>query len=420
VLFKAAPTLTTYQPLLVCGLAGLTRTVAAAQTRARRDAFLAGLWLGAAALFKHDVAAYLLVAALAALVAAMVLRPVRGAPPIALPLVAGAAALLVPAALLVAVTGGRDAWQDLVVFPLGDFPASRPEKYPLLRDAWSAPAGGRGRVSALLQWLRHWAPVWCWIVLAANAWRGRASASPARFAAAIVALLLLPLFFAAAHVQVNTHIWSMSALTLGLLAIAGSDRIAGAGRRAVPARRASKILFGGAALLYAAALADDPFRQAQRAGWVLLAGRTFDAPGAAGVMASAREAAEIEGAARLVRELTTEDEPIHVAVTRHDAVVVSRPELYLLLGRRAATRYTELHPGIVDREPAQREIIDQLSKVRVIVRWRFGWSKERLDEIRARRQAAIPGTGATLLDEWIDSHYERAGEYGELEVLLRR
>ncbi len=405
-LLKTAPTLTTYPPLLVAGLLGITRTIAAAATPTRRNALMAGAWFGVAAWFKHDVAAYLAVAACAGLAAATARRPRREVATAAGFFAAGAVAAALPVALLLAAAGGRDAWNDLVVFPLTDFPTTRPQTYPMLVESWRASVGASRRVGALLEWVRHWMPVWTWLVLLATTWRRRSVSSPARLAAAVAALVALPLFFAAAHVQINTHILSMGAVVIGALAVEWPTR---------PARVA-------AALLCAAALANAPARMLARAVDVARTGRTIDVPGAAGIVASAREAGEVEVVARLVRELTAPGEPIYVGVARHDAVVISRPELYLLFDRPCATRYAELHPGIVDREEVQREIQADLDRrrVRVVVLWHVGWSDDRFDEIRAQRRRLLPGTGATLLDDALQRDFAQVAQFGELEVRVRR
>ena len=79
-----------------------------------------------------------------------------GAPPAAAltaPARSAAGALLVfaPPMLALAAAAGPDLWQDLVVFPLGDFPASRPESLPL----WPA-AGHYGESQGFAgHWYRH-------------------------------------------------------------------------------------------------------------------------------------------------------------------------------------------------------------------------------------------------------------------------
>jgi hypothetical protein len=416
VLFRTAPTLCSYAPALACGLAGIERTLAAAAAPARRPALAAGAWFGAAAWFKHDVAAYLFASALAAIAAPALLRRRRAQPGALLPLVLGAAGALLPMAALVAATGGREAWRDLFLFPLTGFAAARPEKYPTLIDSWQAARGDLARASAALQWVRHWAPAWTWIALLVLAWRRRSHLLSERLAAAALASVALPLFFAAAQVQTNTHILSMSGLVLGTVAVAWWDQGAGRARGLGAAARAA------ATLLLLAALADEPARSAAKALDLARRGRTIDAPGAAFILVAPREAEEIEGAARRVRELCAPGEPIYVGVARHDAVVISRPELYLLLDRPNATRYGELHPAIVDREEAQREIAADLDRkgVRVVVLWHVGWPAARFDEIRARRGEVLPGTGSTFLDSWLSLRFESAGRFGELEILVRR
>ena len=419
VLFRIQPTLTTYAPVLVCGMAGLERTLAAAAAPTARGALLAGACFGLAAWFKHDVAFYLCAAAAAALATAALAQgsPLRCAGRRAAALLAGAAAGVLPMAALVAITGGRDAWRDLVVFPLTDFPLTRPEKYPSLLDGWVAARSPRERASAVLQWIRHGVPIWLWVVLLVQTFRRRRAWPPVRRAGAAAALVAIPLLFAAAHVQINTHILSMSAVVIALLAAAWSDARA----RAAP-HRGGRVALAGATLLLLAALAEQPARSAARGLDLLRSGRPIDAPAAAGIVAAPRTAAEIEWASRRVRELTAPGEPVYVGVARHDAVVISRPELHLFLDRPGSTRYRELHPGIVDREEVQREMAADLDRgpVRVIVLWHVGFPAAHFDALRERRRELLPGTGSTWLDEWIARRFESLGREGELELLQRR
>jgi hypothetical protein len=116
------------------------------------------------------------------------------------------------------------------------------------------------------------------------------------------------------------------------------------------------------------------------------------------------------------------DEPIHVALGRHDAIVIGDPRFYFLADRPAATRYHELHPGVVDRAAAQLEIIESLEKrgVRAVVVWNFGWPAAKLDAILAERRRALPDIGAPLLDRYLAERFERIARFGEYDVRWRR
>ena len=150
--------------------------------------------------------------------------------------------------------------------------------------------------------------------------------------------------------------------------------------------------------------------------------RALDLPGTSGIRLPARQHAVYAPIVALIRERVPPDEPIHVALARHDAVVIGDPSFYFLADRPAATRYHELHPGIVDRPDVQREMIASLERdrVRAVVVWNFGWSPARLDAILADRRRALPAIGATLLDGYLRTHFARIARHGEYDLLWRR
>lgn len=406
--FRTAPTLTGWHAALLLLLLGANRLLAGAP-------LAGGALLGLAAWFKHDVAAYVA----AALIAAQWLA---GAPwrVQAVRTAAAAAGVALIAAAWLAWTAGSVAWRDLILFPLLEFGRSRPERYPELLSDWSAAAGIKAQLTAVADWLRHHAPPWAAAAALLLAWRRAPAGRPAPRLLLIAAPLATFAWFAAAHVQINTHVDSMALVTLGLLAAAWQARAdATAGGRPT---RTTRVLLTLASLAFPAALLVEPARMALRAGDRLRHGVPLALPAAAGVRVAPAVAAALQPLAAKVAALTATDEPIWIGVGRHDALLISAPRLYLLLDRRNATRYGELHPAVVDREPAQREILADLDRhgVRVVVLWHVGLEPARFDTIRAQRMVALPGTGATLLDETLARDWRPVGRWGEYEVRIRR
>ena len=386
--------------------------------RALRDAdggplLGAGLAFGAAALFKHDVAAYAaLGSGLAILLAG---RPARGAA--VARLAAGSACFVAPALVALAVVAGTDAWRDLVVFPLREFAAVRGEAYP----GWLPPVEQVASVlvepgdlrqayrvaSALAEWGQAIAPqaLMClWLVHALV----RRSVS----AQGWLAIVCLPLFWAAAHVQQNTHLFSMGVLCCVLVV-----ELWGRERAAAPRAAFAAFL----ALLVASFLAAAGLRFA-RMSLEQPGARELGLPGTSGIRLPARQAAVIAPIVGLLRERVPAEEPIHVGLGRHDAIVIGDPTFYFLADRPVATRYHELHPGVVDRSLVQQEIVESLERrgVRAIVVWNFGWTDAKLDAILAERRLVRPDIGALLLDRHLAERFERIARFGEYDLLWRR
>ena len=437
-LWAPSPEWASYPSALLCLMLAV-RLVAPRLARGEGGRlFLAGCALGVAAWFKHDVAfhgalALGLTVLLAPLVAPAEGERRRGPSFAALArLAAGALAAALPAVLLLAWVAGADAWRDLVVFPATDFPRVFGDPYPpwlpsfapLL--AWLGEPGDLAKGQVGFGVLAGWAVcilphVFFWGALALLALvrpvgsvRG-GSASAGWRASLLLWTLWIPPFWAAAHVQQNTHVWSMGLACFALFGLAWTEL----GPRLGPLARVALAL--PLALLAAGHL----LRPAMSLFLLLVQlpdGRWLGLPGARFVRVSAEEAGVLRPITLFVRAHVPPDEPIHVGVQRHDAIVISNQRFYYLADRAPATRYNELHPGITDREDVQREMIADLesSGVRCVVLWRFGWPRERLDAIRDRRRELVPGAGSTLFDEHLRTSFRELERHGQYSILWRR
>ena len=396
--------------------------------RALRDgdpkpAFTAGVLFGVTAFFKHDVAAYAAAGSMLAFVCAGGVARRRSMRR----LVAGCACAVVPALLLVAGFAGRDAWTDLIVFPASEFASVRAEAYPgwlpplgLVAD-WLAQAAnlrlGHRAGHAMVDWALAVTPqalMLLWAVRAIDLRARRPEGSWRREPVAAVALPVasLPFFWAAAHVQQNTHLFSMGVLG-SVLAVQ---------LWASAQRRTARVAVGVLASLLVGSLLLGTGLRFVRMQIELSGSRPLGFPGTRAIVVPAREHAVYAPIVSLIRERVPEGEAIHVSLGRHDAIVIDDARFYFLADRPPATRYHELHPGVADRAAVQREIIDALEHraVRCVVVWNFGWPEARLDAIVAERRRKLPGIGALLLDDYLARRFERIARYGEYDVLWRR
>lgn len=412
-IWTPSPPLDSYALARLFLLLGLERVARVLRGGDPGPALSAGLAFGAAAWFKHDVAAYAAAgSALAILLAAQPhWRPVLRR------FVAGCSVAVVPGCAAVALMGGAAAWQDLIVFPATDFAAVRGEPYPrgwpplqALVGALTAPLPLRAAAGAafdLAAWAQAVLPEWLVALWALQALVRRQVSSVEWLAVAC-----LPFFWAAAHVQQNTHLASMGVLCAVLL-------VQWWQHERVRAVRAVLVAF---AVLLAGAFVLDPGLQFARMQVEQRNALPLGLPGTRGVHVPAQQAMAYRSIISRLWLEVPRGEPIHVALARHDAVIIGDPNFYFLADRPAATRYHELHPGIVDRADTQREIIEALERrgVRVVVRWRFGWPDRRLDEILERRRRQRPDLGAVLLDDYLQTHFKVIERYGEYELLRRR
>lgn len=406
--WRGAPAVTTYQPALLLLALGWNAWIRIRPGSDLRGCSQAGVFFGLAAWFKHDVAAYSMLAGAlhALLLPALTHGAWQEVPGKVARLSVGALATTAPVAALVLLAAGADAYQDLIRFPATDFATSRPESYP---GFWPAETGLRG----LLHWACHVSPVgWLAVGLVVLV-RGRLRWSPARTSALLLFLLLLPLHWLAAHVQINTHIYTMALLSALIAATCATGRDH-AGRGPARLRAALwviPLLPLGYLPLMAAARIVAQWPYAQR----------IDSDVTRGFRLSERESRELEPVIRFVTTSTRPDERIYVGVARHDAIVTSRPMLYPLCQRLGATRYDELHPAIVDRLPAQEEIIAalELDRTRCVLLWAIGWTDERFDQIRDARRESLGDTGAERLDAYLRTRYREISRHGEMRILWR-
>ncbi len=154
----------------------------------------------------------------------------------------------------------------------------------------------------------------------------------------------------------------------------------------------------------------------RKAGMALHPPRLARVPGRAGrgVNTSPWDAEALAQLIPAVHQLTSPGEAIFVANPRHDLVRVGNPLLYALLDRPNATRYDVMQPGVVTTEKVQREIVDALAGVRVIVRWLNPTACD------PEPNGAGHSSGVEILDRHLAREFREHARYGDYAVLVRR
>jgi hypothetical protein len=395
---------TTYPPALLCVLLSFFRLAAFAERARPGDLVAGGLLLGLGACFKHDVAAY---AAIACGLTVLLFGPG--------PRVRSLAALLVPAVIPIAAVfawlwsagAAPDLWQDLFVFPTTHFRHVRPESFPILPPLQSWPGWSFDAVVLAGRVLTAWAilhlptlTLLAGLAGFASAWR---SAGPGARRLVAVAALAFPLFWLAAHVQVNTHKVTLAALALV---------VAGFGLGRAPR------LFGVICIVWSLVLLAEPAERLRRVArdGVERAG----IPRLEGVLATSREAAWMRGLRDAMARAAPPGAPVLFAGRRNDVMIHADSAPFWLTDRRSASRHHELHPGVSDVEAVQRRMIAELDAfpdVVVVREHRFGDAA--LDRWRGIFQGHGVPVGSRLLDDWIASRYRDGQRYGRYEVLER-
>lgn len=357
----------------------------------------AGALVGASAWFKQDFAA----AAAAALLVAVLGRAgigtserVKGA------VVLGGSALAafvpVPAILFLEGALGH-AWRQAIVFPATRFESVR----GLSVSAFGAHASelfARGAPSREVLVAATPFLVFTFVAIALALALDLLKRRELRASAGLLGLGLLGLFLTARVRADAEHLLPPLAPAL-VLAAWWVD--APGGRRF--ARRVAGA--AGASLLALLAVTADP------------AGLPADRP--VGVdEAFARRAKGLTGAdpdfllaAAEVANRTSAGEAVFCGNSRHDVTNVNPALFYFVAGRENATRFDNLHPGVVSEPEVQREIVRDLEakSVRVVVLWQ--------DPGISEPGPAFPREA--FLDDWLRRAYVPVRTYGRYEVRIQ-
>lgn len=402
-----------YPPAIFFVLAALNFMVVYYQTEKLGYLIAAGLAIGAAIAFKHDVGGYTAIATMVGLVGYEFVRPTATAGWarslfLKLSVFYGAVTVVaLPVYLFFAVVAGKDLLQDLIIFPLTDFRFARPEHYPGLFELNLYGKSFSKALSELFTYISFVMPLalfFCGLIAIVVAARRH---RPVHVALGVTFSTAYLLHYAAAHVQINTHIISLSVYgaLLGLIFLDLLEHEIGFQGPSL-AHLISLGLAGGWFL----ALATEPVDKA----WVdqkhLTAELTSEK--GSGLKVSPQLASNYSELIAFVNRNLRPDEHLFIGLHRHDVVIVGANAAdYFLLNRPIATRYHEIHPGIADTATVQREIIRDLQakNVALIILKRIK-TDESLDEVKRDFLRNLPHIGATDLDDFIRANYVQVKE----------
>lgn len=373
-------------PALLCVLAALLLTLRSWEVAGdRANAVGAGLAAGAAALFRHDFGAYVLVAIVVGFAVASGVRDRRRR--IAL-VVLGCGVVLGPALAALAAQGVlRDAYDQTIVFAATRYVETR--RLPLVD-----PIGGAMMLGPIVAGLG---------LMISRRFRGRARAIDE--AALLVGMCGLLVFNSARFRADPEHLGPTAAFAIPLCA------------------------YLAAQILDARALRTRP--SARTLVWLMLtaAGLVLTIPKiawhAAGFRARIAAKAEVRGAlppahaagwiafppdlAALISELDARiasGVPLFVGNERHDRILVNHTLLYFLADRPGVTRYYNLHPGLATTREVQQEIVRALqAKATPFV---VTWAGPIWDE----PNATASSSGVTDLDDFLRDRYRAVARFG--------
>ncbi len=378
------------------------------ETGCRRWLIAAGLAFGLAYAFRHDMSAYLLAATgLTVLVHACSARtPVFQLLKMLLPTLLTAALIVVPVTLYFALqVAPAELAEQLFLFPLLEFPRHRDLPYPKLDGHPDN--------------LPFYAPFLVYgLCFALSLWRlTRRNTESHPQALAMFGLAVFGAFgFNQARVRSDLiHTVHFFMLALALLPALWPRHSPSAPVHS-DASAVLRLALGmlGATLMFITALAplNHYISVLQRRDWPSLQRRIANSPAiAAGIPLEDWQQAMLMS----LKFYSRRGESVYIGLARHDIVFANDVMSYFLFDRPIPTRYHEIHPGVVNTEPVQRAMIEEIAHAKPTLLYltdMFEGVKEPNDSAKS--------SGVTLLDDYLKAHYSFYSTAGPFEILRRK
>jgi hypothetical protein len=368
----------------------------------------AGLASGGVMTFKHDVGAYTALAIAFGMITYHLLQATPRALIKHLAIYALASlAIVLPWSAGFAILAGPAMMQNLVIFPLTDFRYARPESYPsilpfdLLAPSWVM------TIFNLTVYLNFAIPSLLFLLgfIAIIAALKNRDAMFAALGATFAVGFLFHYF--AAHVQINTHIVTMSLYSIGL---------GGLLFRLLTRNAFARILGFAVMFVWFLALVGKPLYLTREG----LRYIELKLDKVSGFRVPADDARALNALTPFIQNAVPRDQKIFIGLHRHDVVIISDVTLYFILDRPVATRYQELHPAIADTARVQQEIIRDLERDRVAyLVLKNIFADDVLESVKRDFLKHLPNVGATDLDQYIRANFAPVREFGAYVVWQR-
>lgn len=306
--------------------------------------------------------------------------------------------------------------QDLVIFPLTDFRFARPESYPSLLPFQvydPSPLIMFDKLCGYLVFTLPFALFCLGLVAMVLAFK---EAQSIYVAICITFLAGFVMHYLAAHVQINTHIITLSVYGAWVGVI--FCRLCQS-RIAPKFVRVGKLLAFSVVIVWLVALAARPIY------WVTKQRRQanvkLELPTVSGFRVTAYEREILAGLTQYVNEHVPRDQALFVGLNRHDVIIIGNVMIYFVLDRPIAIRYHELHPAIADTARVQQEIIADLEHKNVsVLILKPIFSDDKLDRTKSFFLKNLPKVGATDLDRFIRENYESVQRFGAYTIWRKK
>lgn len=395
----------------------------------------AGFFAGLAALFRHDIGFYFLVAEALALVCQPVLIPGAGASRDyfarrLLLLALGALIVVAPVSIwLLMKVPLQDLWISIFYYPATSYPAVRSLPFPELPNPLSVMSGSQS-LAAFSESLLIYFPLAVgaaavFFVLSLSRTKAKSPEETLRRFGVLLLGLITLLVYLKGVVRVSSlHLLQsiIPATVLFFVLAAQLGRAAPRLRFVIPV---ATIAFAFAATATHASVAYALTRQNWQAVRPLMPEAPRGLRGALAQLCAPRpglerarcfEARPLDAATiEFLYQRTNPEEPIFVGTEAHDRIFVNNIMLYFLAARRSATKWHQFDPGVQNADAVQREIIQELAgrNVRYLV-LSSEWANVR------EPNASANSSGVLLLDGYIRENFTQVQTFGPVAVWERK
>ena len=389
----------------------------------RRAALVAGVAVGVAILFRHDLGAYALIGCLVSFVrgAATSGDLETGRRKMAIRFTAGVLGVVGPVALaLLWVVPLHDLYVNLVRIPIVVYPQVRALPFPSLVDAVTEFVRHRSfnALGPPVVYLPLAATV---AAVASETLRSRAASSnagpPASALTLQLLLLLNVLFFAKGLVRVSPLHMGASLVVSVILVAATAARarhplwrtaLLGVGALACAGLVAKPFVSAGERSAYSGASASEALLSDR---WISQ-GPALCRDALLARLRCLRLDADRTTVARYLLEHGGSGQRVYIGTGRHDRLFANDVTLYFAAEAVAPTRWHDLHPGVQTTRETQAAMIAEFEAsplAYVVINTEWDDRQEPNDSARS--------SGVTLLDDWLRSRFRPILTAGSLTVL---
>jgi hypothetical protein len=405
-----------YPPAIFLILLALFLMILYYQNQKIKFLVLSGLSVGLSIVIKHDIGIYSVIAILFGLFVHQISASdinFRNLQIRKFVFYLGSTAIpVIPIFIVFAALAGRQMLEDLLIFPMTDFRFARPQVYPGILPVGVFSKSPLTFVENLTRYINFTTPYFLFLLGVSAIGMAIISRSHKKIVLGVTFVVAYLFHFGAAHVQVNTHIVSMSVYSTFMAALFYEDILRTV---SLKHRRKTFLIALFVILVWVLSLLGNPIYRA----WndLRISNFKIDIEKVAGINVTQEEYQGLTGLVNYVKSQVSPDQKIFVGLRRHDVIVINDVMIYYLLDRPIATKYHELHPAIADTEMGQSEIISELLEDEVsLIVLKYLFPESVLEWVKLNRLQNLPQTGATNLDEFIKENYENTRTFGPYEV----